>query len=260
MHAFATPATPRLCAWGGRGVAAVCGARPARVGGVRMTAAKTDDKKEVEEYFNGTGFSRWSRIYSDATDINSVQVSIRKGHAQTVETILGWLEEESPTSVLDAGCGVGSLSHPLALRGHTVHGVDISAAMVGEATAKGREQGSSATFAVGDVDALPGRADIVCCVDVLIHYPAADAMAMIGRLAKACDRRLVLSFAPSTPLLDLLKKVGSFFPGAAKATRAYLHKEEDVRAALEANGFQVRRSTLCKTNFYFSQVIDAVRV
>ena len=250
------------------GIGSVCGRRDGGGGvaiNVRMTTSSktnTNDKKEVQEYFNGTGFSRWSRIYSDATDINRVQVSIREGHAQTVETILKWLSDEKATtaSVLDAGCGVGSLSHPLSIRGHPVHGIDISAAMVAEAQTKGAKLGSSATFAVGDVDELPRHADIVCCVDVLIHYPTEDAMEMIGRLAKFCDRRLILSFAPSTPFLDLLKAVGSFFPGASKATRAYLHKEVDVKNALKKYGFQVQRSTLCKTNFYFSQVIDAVRM
>lgn len=233
---------------------------PRRVAAPRASAA-TDDKQQVTEYFNGTGFSRWARIYSDAADVNTVQADIRRGHAETVDTILGWLGDEAPgTTVLDAGCGVGSLTHPLGAKGLRVHGVDISAAMVGEARARAPE-GSIATFAVGDVDGISesDAADVVCCVDVLIHYPTADAAAMITRLARLARRRIVVSFAPSTPFLVLLKKIGSFFPGASKATRAYLHREADVRAALRAAGFSVQRSQLCKTSFYFSTSLDAVR-
>ena len=48
-----------------------------------------------------------------------VQLDIRTGHAQTVEKVLGWLDEEGGvqgTTVCDAGCGTGSLTVPLALR------------------------------------------------------------------------------------------------------------------------------------------------
>lgn len=48
-----------------------------------------------------------------------VQLDIRTGHAQTVEKVLGWLDEEggvAGTSVGDCGCGTGSLAVPLALR------------------------------------------------------------------------------------------------------------------------------------------------
>lgn len=219
----------------------------------------TDDKTEVAQYFNGTGFSRWAKIYSQSTDVNVVQADIRRGHAETVDTVLEWLGDEGAgVSVLDAGCGVGSLSHPLATRGLQVHGVDISAAMVAEAEARAVE-GSGVSFSVGDLDAISRGAEVVCCVDVLIHYTSGDAVLMIQRLATLARRRLVLSFAPSTPWLDLLKKIGALFPGASKATRAYLHREDVIRKAVEEAGFSVRRSKLCKTSFYFSTSLDCVR-
>ena len=59
--------------------------------------------------------------------------------------------------------------------------------------------------------------------------------------------------------LALLKKVGSLFPGPSKATRAYLHKEEDVTAALAKNGFKVKRSHLTSRSFYFSLALEAVK-
>lgn len=55
-------------------------------------------------------------------------------------------------------------------------------------------------------------------------------------------------------------QVGGLFPGPSKTTRAYLHKEEDVRAALTSAGFEVKREHLTAANFYFSQLFEAVRV
>jgi SAM-dependent methyltransferase len=58
-----------------------------------------------------------------------------------------WLPEP-PGIVLDLGCGTGSLSLLALEAGHQVHGVDLSPAMVAEATAKCA--GLDATFTVGD--------------------------------------------------------------------------------------------------------------
>jgi magnesium-protoporphyrin O-methyltransferase len=57
----------------------------------------------------------------------------------------------------------------------------------------------------------------------------------------------------------ILKKVGELFPGPSKATRAYLHSEDEVRGALANAGFRVTRSTRTATSFYFSTLIEAVR-
>lgn len=92
------------------------------LGDVRLRAV--DDKKEVVEYFDNEGFNRWSRIYSDDGEVNSVQLDIRIGHAQTVDKVLRWVDADNSAkngeTFCDAGCGVGSLSIPLAQRGAQV--------------------------------------------------------------------------------------------------------------------------------------------
>jgi len=35
-----------------------------------MINSKNLEKNEVKEYFNGTGFDRWNRIYSKSDDVN----------------------------------------------------------------------------------------------------------------------------------------------------------------------------------------------
>lgn len=221
-----------------------------------------DDKKVVKEYFNGEGFNRWSKIYGETDDVNPVQKDIRVGHAQTVEKILGWLDSSAIAgkSVCDAGCGTGSLSIPLASRGAIVNGSDISSAMVAEAEARAKATLSSSQvpkFQTRDLEALEGEFDCVCCVDVLIHYPPERLEAMVGRLARLSKERLVLSFAPKTWYYVALKRLGELFPGKSKTTRAYLHEEEVVEAALEKAGFQVTRREMTATNFYFSRLLEA---
>lgn len=223
-----------------------------------------DDKTIVREYFNSTGFDRWRRIYGDG-EVNKVQLDIRTGHQQTVETVLNWLstdENLAGLSICDAGCGVGSLSIPLAQAGAKVYASDISEKMVEEAKDRAKEVlGNTAnpTFSVQDLEALSGNYHTVVCLDVLIHYPQDKATEMISHLCSMADSRLILSFAPKTLALSLLKKVGSFFPGPSKATRAYLHREADVVKILQANGFFVQRQSMTRTRFYFSRILEATR-
>lgn len=223
-----------------------------------------DDKAIVQNYFNTTGFDRWRRIYGDGA-VNKVQLDIRTGHQQTVDTVLAWLQANgnlNGLSLCDAGCGVGSLSIPLAAAGAAVYGSDISDKMVAEARQRAESvlgQADNPQFEVRDLEALSGHYHTVVCLDVLIHYPQDKAAAMIRHLSSLAEHRFILSFAPKTLGYSLLKKIGDFFPGPSKATRAYLHREAEVVAALEAAGWKIQRTAMTKTRFYFSRLLEAVR-
>ncbi|MBA3923998.1 MAG: magnesium protoporphyrin IX methyltransferase [Nostocaceae cyanobacterium] len=227
-----------------------------------MTAI--DDKTIVREYFNSTGFDRWRRIYGDG-EVNKVQLDIRTGHQKTVDTVLGWLTADNNLpglSICDAGCGVGSLSIPLAAAGAQVYGSDISDKMVQEAFVRATADlghMANATFVAQDLESLSGKYHTVVCLDVLIHYPQSKADEMISHLCSLAESRIILSFAPKTFALSILKKIGSFFPGPSKATRAYLHREADVVKILESQGFQIQRQSMTKTSFYFSRILEATR-
>jgi magnesium-protoporphyrin O-methyltransferase len=222
-----------------------------------------DDKTEVREYFNATGFDRWKRIYLNG-EVNKVQFDIRIGQQKTVDTLLGWLKEDgnlSEITVCDAGCGVGSLSIPLAQAGAKVISSDISTKMVEEAQAQAIELGlkNNPTFSVADLETLTGKYHTVVCLDVLIHYPTEQATDMIKHLASLAENRLILSFAPKTFLLTILKRIGEFFPGPSKTTRAYQHSEKDIVKVLEECGFKIQRTAMTSTKFYFSRTLEAVR-
>lgn len=231
-----------------------------------------DDKTVVREYFNATGFDRWKRIYGDG-EVNKVQANIRTGHQKTIDNVLTWLAEEgtlSEITLCDAGCGVGSLAIPLAKLGAKVFASDISEKMVEEAAVRAKaELGGELSdpssgvqmpeFEAKDLEAIAGRYHTVVCLDVLIHYPQEKADDMIRHLSSLATDRVILSFAPKTCFYATLKKVGDFFPGPSKATRAYLHRESDVVKALEANGWTIERRSLNKAPFYFSRLLEATR-
>ena len=224
-----------------------------------------DDKTVVREYFNSTGFDRWRRIYGTG-QVNKVQLDIRKGHQQTVDRVLDWLKADNNLpglTICDAGCGVGSLSIPLAQSGAIVYGSDISEKMVAEAYQRAQNNlippRNNVTFMAQDLETLQGRYHTVVCLDVLIHYPQEQAADMIAHLSSLAESRLILSFAPKTLALTLLKKIGELFPGPSKTTRAYQHKEVDIVKILNDNGFTVKRQAMTSTRFYFSRLIEAVR-
>ena len=229
-----------------------------------MTNAAKNDKTIVKEYFNAIGFDRWRRIYGDG-DVNKVQKDIRTGHQQTIDTVIEWFKNDDnlkDLTICDAGCGVGSLSIPLAKMEAKVFASDISEKMVGEAKERAQKELSEdnkITFAVNDLEAITGEYNTVCCLDVLIHYPTEDAAKMISHLASLAQKRIIISFAPKTLCLTILKKIGEFFPGPSKTTRAYQHKEKDIIAILEENGFSIERNDMTSTKFYYSRILEAVK-
>ena len=233
-----------------------------------MTNSTLDDKTVVRDYFNATGFDRWKRIYGDG-EVNKVQANIRTGHQKTIDNVLEWFAEDgdlSEMTVCDAGCGVGSLAIPLARMGAKVYASDISEKMAGEGAERAKaELGDELSaermpkFEAKDLEKIDGSYHTVVCLDVLIHYPQEKADDMIEHLSSLATDRVILSFAPKTCFYATLKKVGDFFPGPSKATRAYLHRESDVVAALEANGWKIGRRSLNKAPFYFSRLLEATR-
>ncbi|MEB3348662.1 MAG: magnesium protoporphyrin IX methyltransferase [Cyanobacteriota bacterium] len=224
--------------------------------------AKAAEKQEVKGYFETTGFERWNRIYSDSDKVNNVQRNIRIGHQKTVDEVLVWLQEQGGLerrSFCDAGCGVGSLAIPLALAGAgSVEASDLSSAMVAEAERRASEAGLSPErlrFSASDLESLQGRYDTVICLDVFIHYPQPAAEDMVRHLAALAEKHLIVSFAPFTPLLALLKGIGQLFPGPSKTTRAYTLREEGIVQAAAAAGFRPVRRSLNQAPFYFSRLI-----
>ena len=232
-----------------------------------MTNSKNLEKNEVKEYFNGTGFDRWNRIYSKSDDVNKVQKNIRKGHQKTVDDVIQWIKkypELSKSSFCDAGCGVGSLTIPLLKAGvQDIQVSDISSSMIEETKSRIKKEGLSSNkvkFKVSDLEKLKGSFDFVICLDVFIHYPQSVAEEMVKHLCDLSKSKLIVSFAPYTPFLAILKNIGKIFPGPSKTTRAYTLKESGIISAAKERGFVVVQKKLNQAPFYFSKLIEFKKI
>ncbi len=124
--------------------------------------------------------------------------------------------------ILDAGCGTGQISLPLAARGYAVRGFDIAAEMVALARAK-CPPGGSARYAVADVRALPvaaGTFDAVVVSKLFMH---------IADWRAAC-RELIRAARPGAPIVHIRDR-------DAYGNRVRRHFTARVRAAGHARLF-----------------------
>lgn len=100
------------------------------------------------------------------------------------DLLVEWLPR-TPATILDIGCGTGSLSLLLAELGHGVVGTDWSAEMIARARAKRTAAGMPARFFVMDAAApalAPGRFDVMLCRHLLWALP--DPARVLQRWAR----------------------------------------------------------------------------
>ena len=100
-------------------------------------------------------------------------------------------------------------------------------------------------------------------MDSLIHYDLPHAVRMAGRLAALCDRSLLLTFAPRTPLLALMHAAGRLFPRGERSPALVPGREAELRGRLAASaalaGWEAGWSERVASGFYTSQALELVR-
>jgi magnesium-protoporphyrin O-methyltransferase len=220
--------------------------------------------ERVHRYFETSGFSRWTAIYGNG-DIPPIWKVIRDGHQRALDHVITWVGQDENVTALDAGCGTGTLSIELAEHGYEVDAFDVSAPMIHFAKYinSGRTRKTPPTFLVGDIAAVEGRDrtyDLVCCLDVLFHYPIDEAAAMLTRLANLSSGKLVASFALRTPMNDFWMKMGTKFHSKNRMTKLFMFSFAEIEAVMAKAGFKVTRTKRIKFFFYDSFVFEAVRV
>ncbi len=120
------------------------------------------------------------------------------------EKLLAPARLTSGESVLDVGCGTGTLAivakRQVGPTG-TVHGVDASPAMIARASSKARKADAEVSFENAVAESLPfpdGRFDVVLSTAMLHHLPRTVRPHAIGemkRVLKPGGRLLVVDFA-----------------------------------------------------------------
>ena len=108
---------------------------------------------------------------------------------RVAETIV---REFHPSSVLDAGCAMGFLVEGLRKRGVEASGIDVSEYAISQVHESVAEHCHVASL----TEPLPGRYDLITCIEVLEHIPPEGADAAIANLCAASDR-LLISTSPS---------------------------------------------------------------
>ncbi len=225
---------------------------------------QSETGKRVRQYFETSGFSRWSAIYGSG-DIPPIWKVIRDGHDKALETVVSWLSTDTGHTALDAGCGTGTLSTALASHGYEVDAFDVSAPMIHFAKYinAGRTKGIPPRFQVGDIAALAGEAktyDTVCCLDVLFHYPYDEVGEMLKRLTSLASSKVIGSFAIRTPMNDFWMAVGQKFHKKNRMTKLHMFTYDEVERILYRAGFKITRTNRVKFFFYDSFLFEAVRV
>ena len=233
--------------------------------GFENGASRFDAQRErLTTYFDSTARKAWIDLTSDVK-VSGIRATVRAGRDAMRETLLHWLPGDlRRTRVLDAGCGTGALSVLAARRGAEVVGVDVAGGLV--AIARERQPSflghGKIDWRVGDMlDPAHGRFDHVVAMDSLIHYRPDDIAATLVALADRCERSMVFTFAPATPLLRAMHTTGKLFPRSDRAPAIVPVSEAHlVRLLGEAlPDWTVTRSQRISSGFYISNALELVR-
>ena len=216
---------------------------------------------QLADYFNGTGFDRWSAIYGDRK-VSYIRRTVREGHEMMLGHAVNWLTESSDGgTLLDAGCGTGLFSVAMAKRGFNVTGIDIAPRMAAAAADAADKANIShnTTFQSSDIQQINTQFDTVACLDVLVHYPRGAFGPLCTHLAKMSKQSLIITYAPYNRLLAGLHWVGGFFPKGQRRTEIQMIPDHLVESALAAGGMSVKRTVNISKGFYHIKLLEAER-
>jgi magnesium-protoporphyrin O-methyltransferase len=219
-------------------------------------------KDRLRAYFDGLGYERWSAIYGDGP-LSAVRRTIRQGHAQMLGVAAGWLDEAPllpGAKALDAGCGTGLFSTMLASKGLAVTAVDIAPQMVEATAAKLAAANLQAHCIAADLEAISEHFALVACFDVLVHYPQPSFVQLLTHLAQLAEQRLFFTYAPYSPLLAALHRIGGMFPSGQRRTEIQMIPETVVRSTLAAAGLEIQRVAAVRHRFYHVTLVEAARI
>lgn len=221
---------------------------------------------QLETYFDRTAVEAWMRLTSTAP-VGRIRATVRAGRDEMRATLLSCLPADlTGRRVLDAGCGTGALALEAARRGAQVTAIDLSPKLVGLAAERaGGDYGAGhVDFRVGDMqDPGLGEFDHVVAMDSLIHYKAADVVAVLSGIAARTRHSMLFTFAPRTPMLTVMHTVGLLFPRSDRAPAIEPVGERRliglIGQAPALAGWRTGRTSRIASGFYTSQALEVRR-
>lgn len=230
------------------------------------TGTYAQRRGELKTYFDRTAVEAWKRLTSDAP-VSGIRATVRAGRDAMRTTLLSWLPDDlTGRRILDAGCGTGALAVEAALRGADVVAIDLSPTLTDLAQERAPRdlKGGSIRFLSGDMfDPALGRFDHVVAMDSLIHYQAADIVRVLSGFADRTSTSILMTHAPRTPALTVMRLVGRAFPRADRApaiepvSEVVLARHIACEAALAT--WQSGRTKRISSAFYKSQALELVK-
>lgn len=194
---------------------------------------------QVDRYLNKTRFSKW--------------------RLRNVFQLLG---DPAGRRVVDLGCGMGTFSVEVCLRGGHATGIDPAETALRQAVRlAGTVNAATATFVAADAAALPlatDSVDAVICADLTEHLDEETLAATLRETARVLKPggRLALYTPSPTHLLEQLKARNLLIK--QDPSHIGLRSMEDVSVAIRAAGMLVERAYYRPTHIPVYNVVERV--
>jgi magnesium-protoporphyrin O-methyltransferase len=219
-------------------------------------------REQIEHYFDRTAAKAWEVLTSNAP-VGRIRRTVREGRDQMRATLLSWLPEDMRgMRLLDAGCGTGALATEAMRRGAQVVAIDLSPTLVQLARERSVHEFQnglgSIEFLAGDMlDPNMGHFDYVVAMDSLIHYDTDDIVKAIHGLTQRTRKAVIFTFAPRTPMLAVMHRIGRLFPRSDRSPSLEPVLQSDLLQGLSAipelSTWQANRTQRISRGFYKSQ-------
>jgi magnesium-protoporphyrin O-methyltransferase len=234
----------------------------------------TARREALTTYFDRTAADAWKVLTTDSP-VSRIRATVRAGRDRMRATLLSWLPADlSGRSLLDAGCGTGSLSIEAARAGCAVTAIDVAGSLVAEARARLPADIHARTttipgeagiaFHVGDMHSTAfGTFDHVVAMDSLIHYEPSDIVTMLAGFAARTRHSVVFTVAPQSPALSVMHGVGKLFPRKDRAPAIVPVGIDRLSRLIAADDrladWRVSRNARISSGFYTSHALELVR-
>lgn len=220
-------------------------------------------REKLAAYFDGTAQKAWIDLTSDVK-VSGIRATVRAGRDEMRNVLLGWLPVDMRRkTMLDAGCGTGAVSMDAACRGAEITAIDVASGLVDIARkrADGFHGHGKICWRTGDMlDPALGAFDHIVAMDSLIHYSPDDMVRTLAALTARCHRSLLFTFAPHTPLLGAMHKVGKIFPRSNRSPAIVPVAERHLRERLASLAeWRIARSHRVSSGFYTSHALELVK-
>jgi magnesium-protoporphyrin O-methyltransferase len=223
---------------------------------------------EIEQYFDRTAVDAWRKLTSDAP-VGRIRATVRAGRDEMRNTLLSWLPADlEGARILDAGCGTGALAVEAANRGAHVVAIDLSPTLVDlardRAPTRFDNPAGKIDFHAGDMlDPAFGRFTYVIGMDSLIHYDTDDVVRVLDGLAARTSHRILFTYAPSNPFLQVMITIGRMLPRKDRAPWispiSTKRLSRLVRRSDALLAWRLGRSVRVSRGFYTSQALELIR-